>query len=92
MIVAWATSIVAVALSTEVCAITVVSTDIVTVVDSEGVIWTVPGSSAWAVSCGNITNHRNSIAVINADLSNNFLINPSPLIRTMSNKFIIPFY
>jgi len=82
----------AVALSTEVCAITVVSTDIVAVVDSEGATWTVLISSACAASCGNSINHRDISAVINADLSINLLINLSPLIRTMSNKVIIPFY
>lgn len=82
----------AVALSTEIFATNVVSTVIVTVFDSEGVTWTVLISSAWAVSCGNIINHRNSSAAINADLSINCLINLSPLIRTMSNKVIIPFY
>ncbi len=67
------------ALSTEVCTITVVSTDIVAVVDSEGVTWTVLISSACAVSCGNSINHRASSAVINADRINNLLINLSPL-------------
>jgi hypothetical protein len=65
----------------EVCAITVVSTDIVAVVDSEGVTCTVLISSAWAASCGDIINHRAKSAVINADLSINFLINLSPLYR-----------
>jgi hypothetical protein len=82
----------AVALSTEIFATTVVSTVIVTVLDSEGVIWTVLVSSAWAVSCGNNISHRNNNTVINADLSINCLINPSPLIRAMSNKAIIAFY
>lgn len=71
----------AVALSTEIFATTVVSTVIVTVFDSEGVTWTVLISSAWAASCGNIINHSAKSAVINADLSINFLINLSPLYR-----------
>ena len=71
----------AVAVSTEVCTITAVSNDIVAVFDSEGVTCTVLISSACAVSCGNIINHRARSAVINADLSINLLINLSPLDR-----------
>jgi hypothetical protein len=82
----------AVALSVDVCTTIVVEESIVTVDVSDGVIWTVLISLACAASCGNINSHRVKSAVINADLSNNFLINPSPLIRTMSNRVIIPFY
>ena len=92
MIVAWATSIVAVALSVDVCTINVVEEFIVAVDVSDGVTWTVVISSACALGCGNKNKHRTKNAIINADRSNNLLINPSPLIRAMSNKAIIPFY
>ena len=71
----------AVALSVDVCATNVVEESIVAVDVSEGVTCTVLISSACAVSCGNIINHSARIAVINADLSNNLLINLSPLGR-----------
>jgi hypothetical protein len=58
----------------DVCTITVVSADIVAVVDSEGATCTVLFSSAWAVSCGNRNRHRANSAVMNADRSINSFI------------------
>lgn len=58
--------------------VTVDPADIVTVDVSEGATWTVFISSACAVSCGNNIKHKVNNAVINADLSNNLLINLSP--------------
>lgn len=63
----------------ETWATSVVFTDIVAVVDSEGVTWTVLISSACAVSCGNSSSHRASNAVTKNDLNINLFISLHPL-------------
>ena len=62
----------------ETCAISVVFTEIVAVVDSDGVTWEVLISSACAESCGTKSSHNVSNAVMNADLSINLLITLPP--------------
>ena len=62
------------------CATSVVSTEIVAVVDSDGVTCAVFVSLAWANSCGNNKSHRNKRPVIKPDLIISLLI-PFPPCR-----------
>jgi hypothetical protein len=65
---------VAVAFSTDVCAINTVEEFIVTVDVSEGVIWAVEVSSAWAILSGANIDQRPKSNVIKAILNSNVFI------------------